>query len=115
MFQSILMYMPEEAYVLLIVISGLLIMVGLRSLGIKLLGGVVLLALLGPFLDALAAELPPWLLCGIALLGFLSLLRSILGGRVFDYLLGRILYNLLMCPFWFIRWLVGGFRPGSRT
>lgn len=114
MIQTVLMFIPQEAYVTLIVLSGLLIMVGLRRMGFALLGSVILIALLGPFIDAMIGELPPWAFYGLCLFCGLSLLRLIFGPRVADYLIARLLYNLLMTPFWFLRWLFTGFRPGPR-
>ena len=44
---------PEETWPLLLTVAGLLVMVGLRRLGLGLLGLVCLLALASPFLETL--------------------------------------------------------------
>jgi hypothetical protein len=114
MIQTALMFVPEEAYVLLVALSGLLIIVGLRKLGFALLGSVLLMALLGPFINDLIDSLPSWAFYTLCAFSALSILRLILGARVADYLISRFLYSLVMTPFWFLRWIFTGFRPRQR-
>lgn len=87
---------------------------GFRQIAVGLVGGVLALAFLGPFIDALMDSLPPWAFA-LLMLGFvLSLFRLMFGNRVADQVIGCLLYDLLLAPFRFLRWLLQGFGPGRR-
>lgn len=111
MLQTLLMLIPQEAYLPAMVIGGLLIVVGARKLGIGIIVGVILFALLGPFIDSLVDALPPWLFALLCLFLILSLFRLMFGNRVADHVIARFLYDFLRAPFLFLRWLLRGFGP----
>lgn len=99
--------LPEETWPLLLVVAGLLVMVGARRLGLGLLSLVVLLALAGPFLEALISmgleSLTPSqqylvFLAG-GLLFCLMLVRLLLGRAVYAQVMGHLIYDLLRLPF----------------
>lgn len=111
----LLMFIPEEAYLPLLVLGGILMMIGLRQLALGLIGTVLALALLGPFIDALLDSLPPWLFALVALAMVVSLFRFVFGRRVAENVLSYLLYDLLLSPFRFLRWLIRGFGPNRRN
>lgn len=111
MLNLILAMLPQETWQLLIVIAGLLIIVGCRRFGGRILGGVLLLAFFTPFIDSFLAALPPeafWLLC---IVGSLMIVRLILGRRVFENVISFLIYDLIRAPFRFLGWLL---RPRAR-
>lgn len=111
MFTTLLMFIPEEAYVLALVGAGLLMIIGFRQLALTLFGTILFLALFGPFIDAIVESLPPWLFAILMLCFVISLIRMIFGRGVSDRLISNLLYDLLMAPFRFMRWLLRGFGP----
>ena len=88
------LFVPDEALPLLVVVSGLLVMLGFRQIGLTLLLGVLLLPLLGPFIEVLVSAIPPWLVIALAALLILGVLRGIAGlliGRgAADVLVGEL-------------------------
>lgn len=125
---TLLAWLPNELMVFGIVLIGFGLMVGLINgrRAASLLGFIVLLVLIGPFVDALLDTLfdfAPWwllLLLGIllafSLLGALS--RMLIGQRATDHMVGalatdvvrfgfRMIFALIALPF---RLLFGGQR-----
>jgi hypothetical protein len=117
---------PDEALVLVIVVIGLGLMLGIiRSrTAASMIGGLVLLVLLGPFIEALFAALPWWLTLLLLVFVILSLLRAfsslLLGSRASDHMVGILaadavracflgLCQILTLPFRIVGWL---FRRG---
>ena len=115
MIGSILMFIPEEAYLPMLAIAGILMIVGLRRLAMGLGAAIVALALIGPFVDSLIANLPPWLLALLMLGLVLFLFRVIFGRRVVDVLFSLLLRDLLLAPFRFMRSILHTFGPGPRA
>jgi len=114
MFRTFLMFIPQEAYLVALVCAGLLMVLGFRQIATGIIGTIVVLALFGPFIDALVDSLPSWLFA-LLILGFvLSIFRLIFGRGVTDQLIAFLLYDLLLAPLRFIRWLIRGFGPGGR-
>jgi hypothetical protein len=113
---------PQEAYLLLIVVAGLLIMVGLKRLGVSLIGFVMLSLFIPPFIEPLLAELPDWAVWLMLAFFGLSLLRLLLGRRIWDNMWGTLLGNLLTAlvlglfriPFRVARALFGWGPPPGR-
>jgi len=111
MFTTLLMFIPEEAYALVLVFVGLLMIIGFRQLALQVFGTVLLLAFFGPFIDAIIDALPPWLFALLMFCFVVSLVRLIFGRGVSDRLISNLLYDLLMAPFRFMRWLFRGVGP----
>jgi len=110
----LLTFLPEECWLLLLQLAGLLIIVGARRTGFRLFGLVCLLAFAAPFLDSLLAALPPEVVNLLILIFPLLLIslvvRLIFGRDVWAQLVGRLLYDLLRAPFRFLGWLWRGSR-----
>jgi hypothetical protein len=108
--QWLWLFLPDEALVLVVALIGLGLIVGFlrpRSAG-QLLGGIVLMLLLGPFIEGFVSSLP-W-----AVVRALS--RFVLGGRAADHMAGilaadgvrwlfRSVFFVLTLPFRFIGWM----------
>jgi len=114
MFTTLLMLIPQEAYLPMLVLAGLLMVVGLRHIALGIVGTVLALAMFGPFIDALIDSLPPWLFALLMLAFVLTIFRLMFGRRVVENVISFLLYDLLMAPFRFLRWLLSGFGPGRR-
>jgi hypothetical protein len=114
MAQTLLMLIPQEAYLPAMVIGALLIIVGARKIGMGIIVGIIALAFLGPFIDALVDILPPWLFALLCLLLVMSLFRLVFGNRVADHVIARLLYDFIRAPFLFMRWLLHGFGQRNR-
>lgn len=114
MISSLLMFVPQEAYLPLLVFGGLLMIIGFRRIALGLVGTVLALAMFGPFIDALVESLPSWLFA-LLVLGFvLSIFRLVFGARVADNVISFLLYDLIRAPFRIIGWLLRGFGPRRR-
>lgn len=111
MFTTLLMFIPENVYALALAGAGLLMILGFRHLALQIFGTIILLAIFGPFIDAIVEALPPWLFALLMLCFVVSFVRLIFGRGVTDRLISNLLYDLLMAPFRFIRWLLRGFGP----
>ena len=109
MMGTLLMLIPPEAYVLLIVISGVLIMVGLKTVGLGILGFVFLACIFGPLIEGLMDMLPNWAFLLLLVFLFLSLLKMVLGRGVFDHLVGSLLFTVLMVPFRMVGFVLRSF------
>ena len=107
MLQSVLMFIPQEAYLPLMVIAGLMMIIGLRQIAAAIFISVIAMAMLGPFIDALVDSLPLWavllLLTGV----ILSLIRLVLGRRIFENVASFLIYDLIRAPFRIFFWLLG--------
>jgi hypothetical protein len=98
MLSALILLIPENAYLLALVLAGILIMIGFRKAGVGLVVCILLFAVLGPFIEALIEVLPDWLLI-LLLLGFvLSMTRLVFGRRVAGNVISLLLYDLLRLP-----------------
>lgn len=109
MFEAIMMFIPEEAYILVLVAAGILMICGARVLASGLFVMVILLSVLGPFIDAFISNLPPALFIGLCLVCLLMLFKIIVGPRVAGNLASFLIYDLIRVPFRIIGWLFSGF------
>ena len=106
------MLLPDGALPLVIAGIGLALMVGLLSGGaaFRILGILLLFALLSPFVEGVMGGMPPWV--GLILMAIiaLALLRGaaslVLGRRAADHMVGilaadcvRLALRLLLLPF----------------
>lgn len=105
MMQRLIYLLPQEAWIVLLVLGGFLMMFGFRKAAVGLIGTVVLMAIFSPFIDALMESLPMWILVIIMLFFALSLFRFMIGRRVADHVTAHLLYDVIVMPFRFIGWL----------
>ena len=123
--QWLWMFLPDEAMPLIIALIGLGLMVGLlrlRSAG-QLLGGLVLMLLLTPFIESFVSSLPPWvnllLLVWIGWAMIQAAIRFILGPMAAGHMVGilaadvvrfgfRAVFFVLALPFRALGWLLRG-------
>jgi len=120
--RTLWLWLPDEAMVLVIVAIGLALMLGLirGRAALGLLGAVVLVLLAGPFIDALVAALPFWILLIVLLFLAVALFRGalslLLGARAADEAVGnlaadvirggfRLLFVLAYLPFRILWWV----------
>jgi hypothetical protein len=111
MLNLILALLPQETWQLLLVIAGLLIIVGCRQLGGRILGGVLLLAFFSPFIDSFLAVLPPEAIWILGIVGALMIIRLLLGRRVIENVTSYLIYDLIRAPFRCLGWFL---RPRNR-
>jgi hypothetical protein len=108
MMQALLFLLPREFWVLLLMAAGIMMMIGFRKAALGIVGSVVLLALLSPFIDSLIDALPTWILIILMIFFAMSLLRFVFGRGVADHLISHLLYDVILMPFRFIGWLFRG-------
>lgn len=75
---ALLMFLPDEAIPVLLTIAGMLIIVGLRRLGVALLVSALGMAIAPAFVEPIADLLPGWvllLLMGLMVVGAVRGLR----------------------------------------
>lgn len=123
-----MVFSPAEMAVLfqlMIVISGILIMVGLRKLALSLLGVTLVtmfMPAMDPIFDSIFTSLPDWLFWGLVVLFGLGLLRwlleSLLGKEAVSHGMGILIADavkgILGAPFRLIGWLYGTGPVGRR-
>ena len=81
---SLLMFLPDEAFPVLLTLSGMLMIVGLRRLGVALFVATLGMAFAPAFVEPIAALLPGWVLLlvmAVMVLGALRGLRAPRGRR----------------------------------
>ncbi len=93
---ALLAWLPDEAVPLVVVGAGLALVLGVMSgrTAVQLLGFVLLVLVLAPFIDAMFGELPAWVSLALVVAGGLSLLRLVaslvLGARAADTMVGSL-------------------------
>lgn len=119
--RTLLFWLPDEAMVLVVAAIGVALIIGFvsRRAALGLLGTVVLVLLAGPFIDALLALLPGWLLLFVLLFAAAALFRGalslLLGARAADEAVGvlaaeviragfRLVFLCLSLPFRLLWW-----------
>lgn len=101
----LLALLPDEAVILIPMGLGLMIMFRIISFSgaMTILGSVLLMYLLSPFVFSLLDQSPNWVVYGLLLLFSFSLLRAILqalvGKGATDHFVGNLLFALFMQPF----------------
>lgn len=114
---SILAWMPEEAYPVILVFIGIALIIGLinRQKAFALVGLIILFALLGPFISRLFDSLPLWITLLLIVVLFLILARAVLnllfGRRATDHFVGELMFAVFLMPFRFLAYM---FRPRRR-
>ena len=101
----VLTFLPDEALILVPVAAGFLVILGLLKPGkaFSIIGGLVLLLILTPFIAAIFDALPLWI-CIIALIWFgysiaKALSDTVMGKGVADHFWGSLLFALFCLPF----------------
>lgn len=115
MLNVLLMFIPEEAYLAVIIVAGLLIIIGLRTAGFSLVLGIIAILLLGPIVEGLLCILPSWILLILIIVLFITMFRAIVGRGIYDNFMARLLYDLFRLPFRFLGWLLRGLTPRGRV
>ena len=106
MINPILFLIPEEAWVLVLVVAGFMMIIGFRRLAWSLVASICVLALISQFVDTFLDALPLWLLA-MLMIGFgLSFLQLILGRRIADNVLSYLIYDLIRAPFRILFWVL---------
>jgi hypothetical protein len=108
MINALLFLVPEQAWVLVLVVAGILMILGFHKMAWTLVGSIILLALLSPFIDALIDVLPLWLITILIVIFSISFFRLIFGRRIADNVISYLIYDLIRAPFRFIFWLLRG-------
>ena len=107
---ALLLFLPDEAFVLLPLVIGFLVMFRVLSLGqaLLLIVGIGAMFALMPIFSSLLESLPMWLIillvivCGF---GFLKAVAAALMGKgVSDHFIGSVLHDIFLLPFRLIRW-----------
>ncbi|MGV8080940.1 MAG: hypothetical protein AB2L22_12900 [Syntrophales bacterium] len=110
MMRMLLFLAPPETWMLLLMFASLCLVIGLRKIATTILGGILMMALFTPFLEALINILPTWMLILLMVFAVLSIFRLIVGRRVAAHFFALVLHDLFLLPFRFIGWLLRG--PG---
>jgi len=112
--RSIFAWLPQEAYPALIVLLAVGLIVGLitRQRAFALLGLIILLALLKPFISALFHSLP-WSIALLLIIFFFfgitrAALNLLFGRRATDHFVGECMFAFFSLPFRMVAYL---FRP----
>ncbi len=112
-------FLPDQAFALVLVLAGVAFMLGFRRFAGGLVVTVLAIALLGPFVESAFSQLPAWISLIVLLLFALAILRSlmagVLGERATGHVIGELaisvikgLLRLLLLPFRFLWWVVEG-------
>jgi hypothetical protein len=104
----LILLVPQEAWLPLMVIGGLLIIIGFRRAGLGIIGTICMLALFVPFFDALVYALPEELFWPLMIVCSFMVIRAIFGRRVMDNLLSYLLWEIIRAPFRFLGWFFRG-------
>lgn len=114
MLKALLMFIPTEAYLTLMVIAGIMMMIGMRKIASTIIVSVLAMAMFGPFIEAIIDSLPSWALILVMVAVALSLIRLVMGRRIFEHVASFLIYDLIRAPFRLLFWLLGAFIPRRR-
>lgn len=113
MLSLLISFLPQETWILVLMAGGFLIILGFRKTGFSLIGTVILLAIFFPFVESFFSALPPEIQGLLFVFFILSLARLLLGRRIMENVISRLIYDLIKMPFIFVAWF---FRvPNRRT
>lgn len=126
--QWLIMFLPDEAVVLVIAAIGFALMIGILRLrsADQILASLILMLLLSPFIESFISLLPSWinllLLLGIGWALVRALFNFVLGQSAADHMIGilaadvirglfRAVWFALTLPFRFLGWVLslGGY------
>jgi hypothetical protein len=114
MLKALLMFIPTEAYLTLMVVAGIMMMIGMRKIASTIIVSVLAMAMFGPFIEAIIDSLPSWALILVMVAVALSLIRLVMGRRIFEHVASFLIYDLIRAPFRLLFWLLGAFIPRRR-
>ena len=114
MLKALLMFIPTEAYLTLMVVAGIMMMIGMRKIASSIILSVLAMAIFGPLIETLIDSLPLWALILVMIAAAFSLIRLVMGRRIFEHVASRFVYDLIRAPFRIIRWLLGAIIPRRR-
>lgn len=101
---ALIAFLPDEAYMLIPIGLGILVILRVLSLGraIGILGLLLAFVLIGPFLSGLLEFLPLWALLILMFFFLYGLIHGLTGAAVGegvrDHFFGNILYGLFLLP-----------------
>jgi hypothetical protein len=106
--------LPDDAFPLVILLAALLFLIGLRRTACGLLAVALLVPILGPFVEALMAGIPPWVSLLILVVFIVMLLQflatAVLGHQAAAHMVGILAADMvrfaLRCVFLPLRWLL---------
>lgn len=108
--------LPDEALILVLMAAGLALILGFRAAAASMVGAVLAIALLSPFIEAGVGALPlVWqllILLVLAVVVMRALVGLVIGRRTSSHLAAMLLRDLILMPFRMIRWLFMGGRSG---
>jgi hypothetical protein len=108
--------LPQEAYLPVMVLAGLLVIIGFRKIGFGIYLSILVLAFTKPILSSFKAMLPPWMQCLLAIGGMFMIIRFVLGRNVMENVLSFLVYDLLkiclLLPCRFVAWTFRGRAKG---
>lgn len=111
MLTLLISFLPQEAWILVLMAGGFLIILGFRKIGFSIIGIVILLALFSPFLESFVSALPAEIQGLLFLFFCFFVVRLLLGRRVIEHVLAHLVYDLIKIPFKFLSWF---FRVPNR-
>lgn len=112
MLNWILAFLPDQAMVLVIMGIGLVLMLGIINLrrALSLVGGLMLLLVLSPFVESLIGSLPWWITIFLIVMIGLSLLRTIssalIGRGASDEMVGTLAADVVRGGFRLLIWSI---------
>jgi hypothetical protein len=112
MLAFLLSILPEYCWILIVALAGLCLMLGIisRQTAFGIVGIIILLALLIPFIDAFFMNLDLWILILLMVIFSLVFIRWIFnllfGKRTTDHLVALLLRDIFFLPFRFVRYLI---------
>jgi len=109
--KTLLFLIPEEAWIGALIVAAIMMIIGFRRVALKLVGAIIMMGLLSPFIDFFVQQLPSWLLPILFLMFILLMMRRMLGQGIADRLIAHLLYDLIRAPFLFIGWFLRGMKP----
>lgn len=112
MLAFLLSVLPEYFWILVVAFASICLILGIisRQAAFKVLGIIVLLALMIPFIDTFLMNLDLWMLILLLVIFALVFIRWIFnllfGKRTTDHLVALLLRDIFLLPFRFIRYLI---------
>lgn len=102
---KILPFLPESTWILVIIGVGFALMFQIinRQAAGRIIGGIVLLAILGPFVDSLFSMLPGWVCVAILLVLCISvgnwIIGALFGRHTASHLWAMLIHDVILIPF----------------
>jgi hypothetical protein len=114
-FAGLLSFLPQEFFPVLLVLGGLLMIVGLRSLAMTIFGLLGILIVAPIILEPLLAGLPDWALSLVIIMATMSaialLISLLIGDQAWQEAKGNMAANVItwifLFPFRVIGWILG--------